>query len=125
MGNIKFKFWNGFQIIENKDISYIDFNNKFVCIWNKYDCDYLQINFDKNNELMMFTGAYDVEGIEIYKGDIIETVRGLNHVIGEVIYYKCAWYIKTKDKNYYRLTPRFSEVQNKVLGNKYTYKVDN
>ena len=66
-----------------------------------------------------YTGEKDINGIEIYEGDIVETTRELNHTIGVVTYYKASWYIKTNKGNHTRLIPRFSTVENKVIGNVY------
>ena len=64
-----------------------------------------------------YTWEKDINGIEIYEGDIVETTRELNHTIGVVTYYKASWYIKTNKGNHTRLIPRFSTVENKVIGN--------
>ena len=66
-----------------------------------------------------FTGCKDINGKKIYKGDIVETTRELNHIIGvvEFDFDKGCWMIKNKD-NHCKLTSRFSiEVENKKLGN--------
>ena len=61
MREIKFRFWNGFEMIENKDISYIDFNNKFLTVKDKYHDDYKQIDFTEDT-LMQCAGEKDKIG---------------------------------------------------------------
>ena len=69
-----------------------------------------------------YTGEKDINGIEIYEGDIVETTRALNHIIGEVVLYKGCWYIKDYNGGYYRLIPRFGIAENKVIGNVFENK---
>lgn len=74
------------------------------------------------NSVGIFTNEKDVNKEEIYEGDIVESTRGLNHIIGVVVFYKGCWYISVKGENYYRLIPRFSKAKNKKLGNIYQNK---
>lgn len=69
-----------------------------------------------------YTGYKDINDIEICEGDIVETTRGLNHIIGEVVLYKGCWYIKDYNGGYYRLIPRFGIAENKIIGNIYENK---
>lgn len=118
MREIKFKFWNGFQMIENKDIAYIDFNNKFVSIWDKYSYDYLQIDFNENNKLMMFTGIKDIEGNEIYEGDIVHRLiyKENKVLVGEVKMLEGMWAIINEKEKV--VEPLWGEADvNKIIGN--------
>lgn len=69
-----------------------------------------------------YTGYKDINDIEICEGDIVETTRALNHVVGVVITIKGCWYIQDGKDSYYRLIPRFGTAENKVIGNIYENK---
>lgn len=69
-----------------------------------------------------YTGEEDVNRKEIYEGDIVETTRALNHIVGVVTMIKGCWYIQDGKDSYYRLIPRFGTAENKVIGNIYENK---
>ena len=69
-----------------------------------------------------YTGYKDINDIEICEGDIVETTRGLNHIVGVVTMIKGCWYIQDGKDSYYRLIPRFGAAENKVIGNIYENK---
>ena len=69
-----------------------------------------------------YTGYKDINDIEICEGDIVETTRALNHIVGVVTMIKGCWYIQDGKNSYYRLIPRFGTAENKVIGNIYENK---
>ena len=74
------------------------------------------------NSIGEYTGYEDINGQEIFEGDIVETTRALNHIIGVVAMIKGCWYIQDGEDSYYRLIPRFGKAENKVIGNIYENK---
>lgn len=69
-----------------------------------------------------YTGYKDINDIEICEGDIVETTRTLNHIVGVVTMIKSCWYIQDGKDSYYRLIPRFGTAENKIIGNIYENK---
>ena len=88
----------------------------------------------KEETMSEYTNCYDINGKEIYEGDIVESQRGQNIYIGEVVWFDIGWYIHTELTNikkdgskykypdYIRLKPRYGTCINKVIGNIYENK---
>lgn len=100
-------------------------------VWDKNECKMKvvkEMNFKEANlinelfPLMQYTNCYDINGKEIFEGDLVETTRALNHIVGVVTMIKGCWYIQDGKDSYYRLIPRFGKAENKVIGNVFENK---
>lgn len=120
MREIKFRAWDK----KEKKMHY-DAQNTYDFMINNGGCfeesfkDVLEYD---NYVVMQYTNCYDINGKEIYEGDIVETTRALNHIVGVVTMIKGCWYIQDGKDSYYRLIPRFGTAENKVIGNIYENK---
>lgn len=122
MRDIKFRAWN-----KEQNIMYHNAQNTydFGCCSGYGGCpeDHFGVVIQKKDYILMqYTGEKDINGIEIYEGDIVETTRGLNHIIGAVIYRKASWYIQSKEGYNVRLISIFFTAENKIIGNVYENK---
>lgn len=117
---IKFRAWD-----KKEKKMYYDVQNTYDFMINNGGCfeesfkDVLEYD---NYVVMQYTNNKDITGKEIYEGDIVETTRALNHIVGVVVMIKGCWYIQDGEDSYYKLIPRFGKVENKVIGNIYENK---
>lgn len=120
MREIKFRAWD-----TKEKKMYYDAQNTYDFMINNGGCfeesfkDVLEYD---NYVVMQYTNNKDITGKEIYEGDIVETTRALNHIVGVVVMIKGCWYIQDGKDSYYRLIPRFGKAENKVIGNIYENK---
>lgn len=125
MREIKFRGHNGIEWLYDSQISIIPYGKNVYCFMpnekNKSDQNDV-CNWDSVSYVGQYTEIKDINGTEIYEGDIVETTRGLNHIIGVVIYRKASWYIQSKEGYNVRLIPIFSTAENKIIGNVYENK---
>jgi uncharacterized phage protein (TIGR01671 family) len=125
MREIKFRGHNGIEWLYDSQISIMPYGKNVHCFMpnekNKSDQNDV-CNWDSVSYVGQYTEIKDINGTEIYEGDIVETTRGLNHIIGAVIYHKASWYIQSKEGYNVRLISIFSTAENKIIGNVYENK---
>lgn len=99
--NLKFRAWHKqFKLMKRVRKLDLDYDRVFVAIDSgsrqRTDANRTSWNFN-NITLMQWTGMYDIEGVEIYQGDMI----GLD---GKII--DCIWNFLDKCKSMLELPPR-------------------
>lgn len=114
MRDIKFRAFNGGRIVKVNTIWWADGEINWVDTSKNYD-------FDEDFILMQYTGLKDINGVEIYEGDIVKRTYlfdgafGKTHV-GEVVYDKeAARYVISKPN-------KFIEPKTEDLGNTLSYR---
>lgn len=122
MRNIKFRAWNGHEMIMPRDKSYYQHYMSFCgCIIQKssegMECfgggDRWRVVGDLS--LMQFTGLTDINGVEIYEGDIcIWYINNLER-IGEVYYHDQSFEMRSPSMGYIGWDANRGEI--KVVGN--------
>lgn len=114
---IKFRAWKkvGTQEMFN-DIQAIDFKKGFIFIG--YKVSELTIRTDKekleNVELMQYTGSKDMNGVEIYEGDILQSEYYLRY---QVVFKGDCWRCEPLKNSSFK--NRFIGRDLKVIGNIY------
>ena len=77
MREIKFRAWDGEKLRYPNLINTSDSPTPFTC----YTTDNLEPGHFDAKELMQFTGLKDLQGKEIYEGDIVDYGNGRNKVV--------------------------------------------
>lgn len=106
MREIKFRAWDGEQMIESYGVGISKF---FEMCNGEYE------DFNSTENLMQYTGLKDKNGKEIYEGDIVN----IDGLIVPVIWYAGAWmveYFTIPTKSY---LSHFDELDVEIIGNIY------
>lgn len=122
MREVKFRIWDGIKLIYQDDINYIDFRSGFASVFDEYNyVDNCSKGIDIDN-IMQYTGLKDIEGKEIYEGDIVEKefvdFSNRDKFIGIIKFIDGCWCVENENKR--RAYFLFNETDiNSVIGNIY------
>lgn len=130
MRQIKFRAWNGYEMIMPRDKSYYQHYMSFCgCIIQKLsegmECfgggDRWRVAGDLS--LMQFTGLSDINGVEIYEGDVVSAVLidksgTKNKYVGKVFYQEYEFCIETED-HFWPVASWHCVYECEVIGNIY------
>lgn len=98
--------WDGQEMIYDKSNL-----ESFFSTW-----EYIE---DQKAPLMQYIGIKDMNGVEVYEGDIVELANGSNFYIGTIIFSDTYFCIKYKSKYREVDYEYFFSAQFRVIGNIY------
>lgn len=115
MREIKFRAWNAKEkhMLEVNHLFNLD-NEQPIEVWtNDYEGGY---RFNPNeSELMRYTGLKDIEGVNIYEGDVVEFEVGFVRVKAEVLYSRSQFIVNMNSV----MSRSLGAHSVKVIGNKF------
>lgn len=100
MREVKFRAWDSINKNMRYDIAMVDFEKNRIGFKNpekRLVSENYREFWDLPYELMQCTGLKDINGMEIYEGDVCESVLGIK---GIVIFDKGAYKLKSKQSMY-------------------------
>lgn len=100
MREVKFRAWDSINKNMRYDIAMVDFEKNRIGFKNpekRLVSENYREFWDLPYELMQYTGLKDINGMEIYEGDVCESVLGIK---GIVIFDKGAYKLKSKQSMY-------------------------
>ena len=110
MRKIKFRYWNGKKMLGQEAI--INHLNKYIARNDEY--------------LMQSTGLFDINGAEIYEGDVVKHSTIKKNLTVEYIKNKCKFEAVKKQEGefdvMYNLTEDMASKRLEVIGNIYENK---